>query len=83
MPANHGFARDSEFEFLSKTENSISFILKSNDETLKVYPYDFEFIVTNSEYDALMLENNLIKKHQPHYNILLKDGKNFAYIKLE
>lgn len=45
--------------------------------------YDFDFIVTNSEYDALMLENNLIKKYQPHYNILLKDGKNFAYIKID
>lgn len=43
---------------------------------------DFEYILTNSEFDALMLENNLIKKHQPHYNILLKDGKNFAYLKI-
>ena len=43
---------------------------------------DFEYIVTNNEYDALMLENNLIKKYQPHYNILLKDDKNFAYLKI-
>ena len=45
--------------------------------------YNFDYIITNSEYDALMLENNLIKKYQPHYNILLKDGKNFAYIKID
>ena len=44
---------------------------------------DFDYILTNSEYDALMLENNLIKKYQPHYNILLKDGKNFAYLKFD
>ncbi len=61
MPANHGFARDSEFEFLSKTENSISFILKSNDETLKVYPYDFEFIVTYTLEDNRVIVSNLVK----------------------
>jgi len=44
---------------------------------------NFDYILTNSEYDALMLENNLIKKYQPHYNILLKDGKNFAYLKID
>lgn len=41
---------------------------------------DFEYFVTMSEMDALALENNLIKKYQPHYNILLKDGKTFPYI---
>ena len=44
--------------------------------------YDFDYIVTNTEFDCLMLENNLIKKYKPHYNILLKDDKNFPYIKI-
>ena len=43
---------------------------------------DFTYIITPTELDALCLEANLIKKHQPYYNILLKDGKQFAYIKI-
>ena len=43
---------------------------------------DFDFFVVATEYDALALESNLIKKYQPYYNILLKDGKAFAYIKV-
>ena len=43
---------------------------------------DFEYFITLSEMDALALESNLIKKHQPFYNILLKDGKQFPYIKI-
>lgn len=43
---------------------------------------DFEYIITNNELDALILECNLIKKYQPHYNILLKDGKNYSYIRI-
>lgn len=53
-------------------------------KTLKLVDtiYDFDFIVTHTELDALVLEASLIKMHQPKYNILLKDDKGYNYIKI-
>lgn len=43
---------------------------------------DLEYIITDSELEALILECNLIKKHRPRYNIMLKDDKQYPYIKI-
>lgn len=43
---------------------------------------DFEYVIVPSELDAFILENSLIKKYQPFFNILLKDGKQYPYIKI-
>lgn len=41
-----------------------------------------DFVITGNEYEALVLENNLIKEYSPHYNILLKDGKSYPVIRI-
>ena len=43
----------------------------------------FDVIIADSEFEALVLENSLIKRHQPRYNILLKDDKHFPYIRVD
>lgn len=48
---------------------------------MKHFAY-LEYILTDTEKEALILEANLIKRHKPHYNISLKDGKQYPYIKI-
>ncbi len=51
-------------------------------QTMVQHIKEFEYIITDSEMEALLLECNLIKKHKPFYNVLLKDDKAYPYIKI-
>ncbi|MDR3178602.1 MAG: excinuclease ABC subunit UvrC [Oscillospiraceae bacterium] len=44
--------------------------------------YDFSYILTNNEFEALVLECSLIKKYKPKYNVLLRDDKGYSYVKI-
>ncbi len=44
---------------------------------------DIDYIITNSEKEAILLENNLIKKHRPRYNVVFRDDKNFLSIRID
>lgn len=51
-------------------------------DVMKQHIADFDYLVTDSEVEALILESNLIKNHQPHFNIRLKDDKTYPFIKV-
>ncbi len=82
---------DGEIIYVGKAKalkNRVTSYFRSNSQhtlkTLKLVDKirDFDFIVTKTELDALVLECSLIKLHQPKYNILLKDDKGYNYIKI-
>ncbi|MBQ1536920.1 MAG: GIY-YIG nuclease family protein, partial [Ruminococcus sp.] len=64
-----------------------SYFRKGQDHLPKVWKMvslvnDYDFIVTDSEFEALVLECSLIKQYSPKYNILLKDDKGYSYIRV-
>ena len=71
-----------------KLKNRVSqYFGSQNKHTVKVKKMvqnvdDFDYILTDSEFEALVLEASLIKQNQPKYNILLKDDKGYSYIKI-
>ena len=76
--------RDDRIIYVGKAKNLrkrvTSYFLPNRDAktTALVEKIDhIDYIITGNEYEALVLENNLIKRHNPHYNILLKDGKSY------
>ena len=61
--------------FIGKPNNKKTMLMVMN-------VFEFDYILTKTENDALILENNLIKKYKPKYNILLKDDKTYPFIKM-
>ena len=61
--SRHGFARDMEFELINATENSATFSIQSSDETLKVYPFEFELqLIYTLDENNLSIEYRVINK---------------------
>lgn len=82
------YDKDGALLYVGKAKNLKNRVLSYFNKSLQGYKtklmvskiHRLETTVVNSEYDALLLENNLIKEHQPFYNILLKDDKSYPWI---
>ncbi|CAD2077799.1 excinuclease ABC subunit UvrC [Phocicoccus schoeneichii] len=81
--------KDDEIIYVGKAKNLRnrvrSYFSGAHDEkTMRLVQdiVDFDYVITNSEVESLLLENTLIKKHMPRYNILLKDDKSYPFIKI-
>jgi excinuclease ABC subunit C len=82
------FNQEGTIIYVGKAKNlkrRVSSYFNKKEQTPKVtalvkHIYDLKYIVVESENDALLLENNLIKQYQPRYNILLKDGKTYPWL---
>ena len=83
--------KESAIIYIGKAKNLknrvTSYFRENPDHTPKVAAmvsnvYDYDYIVVDSEYEALLLECSLIKQHKPKYNILLKDDKGYHYIRI-
>ena len=82
------FDKNSNLIYIGKAKNLKKRVKSYFNKTLDNYKtqvlvskiFDIKYIEVNTESDALLLENNLIKKHHPKYNVLLKDDKTFPWI---
>ena len=83
---------DGEIIYVGKAKNLRArlkqYFYRSGNKTAKVmamleHVADFRYIICPSEVDALVTENNLIKKHTPRYNILLKDDKAYPFLRID
>ncbi|HTA26193.1 MAG TPA: excinuclease ABC subunit UvrC [Bacteroidia bacterium] len=85
------YDKDGEIIYVGKAKNlkkRVSSYFQKNHDTGKLYMLvrrieKINYIVVKTEWDALLLENSLIKKHQPRYNVMLKDDKTYPWICLK
>lgn len=95
LPKNPGVYlfkdKDGQIIYIGKAKNLkkrvSSYFTKDHSDSIKTNHLvskikDIDFIIVDNEIEALLLENRLIKNHKPRYNILLKDSKTYAYLKI-